>query len=82
MVAGVEYGKIDAQGLHARVNGVPELFRVDTIIVCAGQTPLRALFDDLQGAGMAARLVGGAYESAELDAKRAIDQGTRLAAAL
>ncbi|MGS1108140.1 FAD-dependent oxidoreductase [Achromobacter anxifer] len=80
MVAGVEYGKIDAQGLHARVNGVPELFRVDTIIVCAGQTPLRALFDDLQAAGMAARLVGGAYESAELDAKRAIDQATRMAA--
>ncbi|MDD2547203.1 MAG: NADPH-dependent 2,4-dienoyl-CoA reductase [Burkholderiaceae bacterium] len=80
MVAGVEYLKIDDAGLHTRIDGEPRLFPVDTVIVCAGQTPLRTLFDQLQAAGLPARLVGGAYEAAELDAKRAIDQASRLAA--
>ena len=79
-VAGVEYLKIDDAGLHTRVNGEPKLFEVDTVIICAGQTPLRTLYDELQAAGVNARLVGGAYEAAELDAKRAIDQAARLAA--
>jgi 2,4-dienoyl-CoA reductase (NADPH2) len=80
MVGGVEYLKIDDAGLHTRVNGEPRLFAVDTVIVCAGQTPLRALYDALQAAGLKAHVVGGAYEAAELDAKRAIDQACRLAA--
>ena len=80
MVGGVEYLKIDDAGLHTRINGEPRLFEVDTVIVCAGQTPLRTLYDELQQAGMKAHLVGGAYEAAELDAKRAIDQASRLAA--
>ena len=80
MVAGVEYLQIDDAGLHTRVNGEPRLFDVDTVIVCAGQMPLRTLFDDLQVAGVRASLVGGAFEAAELDAKRAIDQASRLAA--
>jgi 2,4-dienoyl-CoA reductase (NADPH2) len=80
MVAGVDYLKIDDAGLHTRVNGEPRLFEVDTVIVCAGQTPLRSLFDELQALGVKASLVGGAYEAAELDAKRAIDQASRLAA--
>ena len=80
MVAGVEYLRIDDAGLHTRVNGEPRLFDVDTVIVCAGQMPLRTLFDELQAAGVHASLVGGAYEAAELDAKRAIDQASRLAA--
>jgi len=50
------------------------------VIVCAGQTPLRSLYDTLQSAGLKAHLVGGAYEAAELDAKRAINQASRLAA--
>ncbi len=79
-VNGVDYVKIDDSGLHARVNGVDQLFEVDTIIVCAGQTALRALHDDLVALGVKSTLVGGAYEAAELDAKRAIDQATRLAA--
>ncbi|WP_427306028.1 FAD-dependent oxidoreductase [Cupriavidus sp. H39] len=79
MVAGVEYLKIDAAGLHTLVNGEPQLFPVDTIIVCAGQTPLRTLYDGLRSAGVPASLIGGAYEAAELDAKRAIDQATRMA---
>jgi 2,4-dienoyl-CoA reductase (NADPH2) len=82
MVGGVEYLKIDDAGLHVRVNGEPKLFAVDTVIVCAGQTPLRTLYDELQAAGVTAHLVGGAYEAAELDAKRAIDQASRLAAEL
>ena len=80
MVSGVEYLKIDGAGLHTRVNGEPRLFEVDTVIVCAGQTPLRALYDELQTVGVPAHLVGGAYEAAELDAKRAIAQACRLAA--
>ena len=80
MVGGVDYLKIDDAGLHTLVNGEPRLFEVDTVIVCAGQTPLRALYDELQAAGVNARLVGGAYEAAELDAKRAIDQASRMAA--
>ena len=80
MVAGVDYLKIDDQGLHTLVNGEPRLFDVDTIIVCAGQTSLRKLYDDLQAKGVKTAIVGGAYEAAELDAKRAIDQACRLAA--
>ena len=80
MVGGIEYLKIDDAGLHVRVNGEPKLFAVDTVIVCAGQTPLRALYDELQAAGLKTHLVGGAFEAAELDAKRAIDQASRLAA--
>jgi len=80
MVGGVDYLAIDDAGLHTTVNGEPRLFEVDTIVICAGQTPLRALFDDLQALGVKASLVGGAFEAAELDAKRAIDQASRLAA--
>ena len=80
MVGGVDYLKIDDAGLHTTVNGEPKLFDVDTIIVCAGQTSMRKLYDDLQARGVKAAIVGGAYEAAELDAKRAIDQACRLAA--
>jgi 2,4-dienoyl-CoA reductase (NADPH2) len=80
MVNGVEYLKIDDRGLHALVHGAPTLFEVDTVIVCAGQTPLRELFDALQSSGLKATLVGGAYEAGDLDAKRAIAQASELAA--
>jgi 2,4-dienoyl-CoA reductase (NADPH2) len=82
MINAVEYLKIDDAGLHTRVNGEPRLFEVDTVIVCAGQMPSRALFDEMQSAGIQASLVGGAFEAAELDAKRAINQASRLAAAV
>ncbi len=81
MVNGVEYVKIDDAGLHTKINGEPKLFEVDTVIVCAGQLPLRTLHDELQALGVKSSLVGGAYEAMELDAKRAIDQASRLAAA-
>ena len=82
MVSGVEYLRVDDAGLHTRVNGEPRLFEVDTVIVCAGQMPLRTLHDELVARGLKSTLVGGAFEAAELDAKRAIDQASRLAAAV
>jgi 2,4-dienoyl-CoA reductase (NADPH2) len=81
-VGGVKYLKINDAGLHTRVNGEPRLFDVDTVIVCAGQTSLRKPYDELQMHGVEASLIGGAFEAAELDAKRAIDQATRLAAVI
>jgi 2,4-dienoyl-CoA reductase (NADPH2) len=81
MIGGVEYLKIDDEGLHTLVNGEPTLFAVDTVIICAGQLPLRTLFDELQAAGLKAELIGGAFEASELDAKRAIKQATELALA-
>jgi len=80
MLGGVEYVKIDDAGLHTRIGGEDKVFDVDTVIVCAGQLPLRSLYDELTAAGVKASLVGGAFEAMELDAKRAIDQASRLAA--
>ena len=80
MVGGVDYLRIDDAGLHTLVNGEATLFAVDTIIVCAGQTPLRTLYDELLASGVQASLIRGAFEASELDAKRAIDQASRLAA--
>ena len=85
MIAGVNYEKIDAAGLHisfgaAREN--PTLIEADTIVLCAGQLSDRSLADALEAKGKTAHVIGGADVAAELDAKRAIDQGTRLAAAL
>ncbi len=82
MVAGAEYDRIDDEGLHLTVDGEKRVLDVDTVVVCAGQEPRRDLADELTAAGRAVHLIGGADEAAELDAKRAIDQGTRLAAAL
>jgi len=82
MLAGVAYERIDDDGLHLRVDGVPQVLAVDTIVVCAGQEPRRDLADALGAAGIAFTLIGGADVAVELDAKRAIDQGTRVALAL
>jgi 2,4-dienoyl-CoA reductase (NADPH2) len=82
MLAGANYEAIDERGLHItfgekREN--PTLIEVDTIVLCAGQQPLRELVAPLEAAGVKTHLIGGAFEAGELDAKRAIDQGTRLA---
>ena len=84
MIGGVNYERIDADGLHishgeAREN--PTLIEADTIVLCAGQLPERSLADALIAQGITPHIIGGADVAAELDAKRAIDQGTRLAAA-
>ena len=79
MINGVAYEKIDDDGLHILKNETRRMIPADTIIVCAGQEPLRTLADDLSGRGMPVHIIGGADKAAELDAKRAIDQGARLA---
>ena len=82
MVPGVTYERIDDDGLHVTVDGAPQVLDVDTIVLCTGQEPNRTLHDELQAKGVTVHLVGGADVAAELDAKRAIDQGTRVAAAV
>ncbi|MEV8609687.1 NADPH-dependent 2,4-dienoyl-CoA reductase [Amycolatopsis sp. NPDC051373] len=79
-ISGVTYERVDDAGLHVTVDGKPRLLEVDTVVVCAGQEPVRDLADALGSAPV--HLIGGAEVAAELDAKRAIDQGTRLAATL
>jgi len=75
MIAGVSYDKIDDAGLHITSAGEAQILPVDNIIICAGQDPERCLAENLPNA----HLIGGADVAAELDARRAIDQGTRLA---
>jgi 2,4-dienoyl-CoA reductase (NADPH2) len=88
MLPGVSYRRIDDEGLHVTITpkgadqGEDRILQVDTVIICAGQDPLRELQQDLENAGVRVHLIGGADVAAELDAKRAIDQGSRLAAEL
>ena len=82
MLSGVEYLRIDDAGLHVKVDGAAQVIPVDTIVVCAGQEPQRELIDGLTRIEVPFTLVGGADVAAELDAKRAIEQGTRVAMAL
>jgi len=82
MINGCDYVKIDDKGLHVRIRDELQILDVDTIVLCAGQTPLRTLYDELQVMGSSVSLIGGAYEASELDAKRAINQASYLAAAV
>ena len=82
MVAGATYDRIDDSGLHVTVEGTSRVIPADTVVLCTGQEPRRDLYTQLEAAGHTVHLIGGADVAAELDAKRAIDQGTRLAAAL
>ena len=79
MMPGCDYSHIDDEGLHITVNDEPKVLPVDSIIICAGQDPLRELVD---GLNVPHHLIGGADVAGELDAKSAINQGTRLAAAM
>ncbi len=81
-LTGCEYLKIDDAGLHIRRDGVDQVLAVDNVVVCAGQEPVRDLLAPLEQAATAVHIIGGADEASELDAKRAIEQGTRLAASL
>ncbi|MFI5760963.1 FAD-dependent oxidoreductase [Streptomyces sp. NPDC051563] len=81
-VAGASYDRIDGEGLHITVDGEQRLVPADTVVLCTGQEPRRDLYEALRAAGIEAHLIGGADVAAELDAKRAIRQGTELAAAL
>mmetsp|Transcript_314 Transcript_314/g.524 ORF Transcript_314/g.524 Transcript_314/m.524 type:complete len:148 (-) Transcript_314:20-463(-) len=85
MLGGVNYEKIDDDGLHisfgeAREN--PRVLDVDNVVICAGQISDRSLADALEAEGVTCHVIGGADVAAELDAKRAINQGTRRAASL
>jgi len=82
MFAGVTYNKIDDAGLHVTIDGQQKTLPVDNVILCAGQEPRRDLQAALEAAGKTVHLIGGADVAAELDAKRAINQGTRLAATI
>jgi len=82
MLGGVSYDRITDEGLWITINGEAQLLSVDDVVLCAGQLPERGLYDRLQAAGISAYIIGGADVASELDAKRAIDQGARLAAKL
>ncbi|MCC5991320.1 MAG: FAD-dependent oxidoreductase [Rhodobacteraceae bacterium] len=82
MLGGLEYRRITPEGLVVARDGTEELLAADTVVLCTGQEPLRDLADALNGKGDALHVIGGADVAAELDAKRAIDQGARLAARL
>ncbi|MCH0562286.1 MULTISPECIES: NADPH-dependent 2,4-dienoyl-CoA reductase [unclassified Streptomyces] len=82
MVPGVRYDAIDDAGLHITVDGQSTVLEVDTVVLCTGQEPRRDLYEELRATGRSVHLIGGADMAAELDAKRAIKQGTELAAAL
>lgn len=82
MISGVQYIRIDDEGLHTEIDGKPKLFKLDSIIICAGQLALRDLYEPLKDAGVSVHLVGGAFKAMELDARHAIDQASRLAALL
>ena len=79
-VSGATYDRIDDDGLHYTVQGEQHVVAVDTVVVCAGQDSVRSVFDDLDHPSV--HLVGGADVAAEVDAKRAIRQGTEVVAAL
>ncbi|WP_456389757.1 FAD-dependent oxidoreductase [Profundibacter sp.] len=84
-LTGTNYERIDARGLHISFGAAREnsqIIEVDTVVLCAGQIPERGLADALIAAGVTPHVIGGADVAGELDAKRAIDQGTRLAATL
>lgn len=78
MFSACEYKKIDDQGLHLLIAGSPRLLAVDNVVICAGQESNRKLADQITR--LPVQIIGGADTASELDAKRAIDQGTRLAA--
>jgi len=82
MLGGVGYERIDDAGLHIRIGDEAKTLAVDTVVICAGQVPNRSLHAQFAVNGVTAHLIGGADVAAELDAKRAIAQGTRLAARL
>lgn len=85
MLGGVNYEKIDADGVHVsfgEARETPRVIECDSVVLCAGQVSARGLADDLAARGVRAHVIGGADVAAELDAKRAIDQGVRLAATL
>ena len=79
MVGGVTYERIDDRGVHVRVGGEARVLEVDHVAICAGQESVAELVDALEGARAKVHVIGGAKKAGEIDAKRAIDEGTRAA---
>jgi 2,4-dienoyl-CoA reductase (NADPH2) len=82
MLNGLTYEKIDRHGLTISRQGEQQTLPVDTVVICAGQVPVDALYREIETSGVPVHLIGGAERAVELDAKRAIEQGCRLAATL
>ncbi len=82
MISGVDYHKIDDDGLHVTINNETQVLDVDTVIICAGQRPQRSLYDELLDSDLKVSLIGGASDASELDAKRAIKQASIMADAV
>jgi 2,4-dienoyl-CoA reductase (NADPH2) len=82
VLGGIEYERIDDDGLHIRVDGEARVLAVDTVVLCAGQEPENRLHAELKALGIDAALIGGARLATEVDAKRAIEEGVRAAMAL
>ncbi len=82
MLTGVAYQKIDEHGLHIHIDQQDQLLEVDNVVVCAGQLSVTELLEPLEAAGKPVHVIGGALLAAEIDAKRAIKEGTEIAAAL
>ena len=80
MLARCQYERIDDEGLHISIDGKPRLLEVDNVVICAGQVSQRGLEQPLLDLGVPVHIIGGAKQAGELDARRAFDQGTRLAA--
>lgn len=82
MIPGVQYQRIDDEGLHLLIDDKPSLLPVDSVIICAGQLENNYLFEPLKNSQKSVHLIGGAYKALELDARHAINQACRLAALL
>ncbi len=82
MIAEAQYVKVDDEGLHILVQDTPQVLPVDNVVICAGQEPYRAMYDDLQAAGASVHLIGGANIAKALDAKKAIKEASELASQL
>jgi 2,4-dienoyl-CoA reductase (NADPH2) len=82
MLNNVSYKKIDDQGLHISKDGKDQILEVENVIICAGQESYNQLYIDIQSKGIKSHLIGGAFEAAELDARKAIEQGTKLGLSL
>ena len=80
MLSGVQYVRIDDQGLHVLIHDKPRVLDVDSVVICTGQIESCALFEPLKQAGQTVHLMGGAFKALELDARHAIDQACRMAA--
>ena len=81
MIGGVSYLGVEDAGLKIGVDGEERLLAVDTVVICAGQESLRDLYEGARSAGIVVHLIGGANEAVELDAERAIEEASKLAAA-